>query len=342
MMKVINEPFVPTHDNLVLHDLRIELLKACPLLCVHCSAYAAPYHALQLSYDRVTRLIDEFVALDGRRVTFTGGEPFVYPRIADILAQCYKHGIQTRLFSSGIIIQKGERTTIGNMLKNLSSSIDTIMFSVYSSRPTVHDQITCITGSYALTMQAIQQTVAHGIQAEIHFVPTRVNYQDLPLVVELAAKLSVQKVGILRFVPQGRGKAKSDALILTAQEHQWLRTVLSELRTNYPTVNISTGSAYNVLHMGEPVACSAGVSQLVVEANGRILPCSAFSGVPFKDEVGNILQHSLQEVWRRSTYLQKVRQELNAHGNCHGCLAQKTLYAGQITGQIADPLEECL
>jgi radical SAM protein with 4Fe4S-binding SPASM domain len=287
----------------------------------------------------VITLIEEFADLGGHRVTLTGGEPFVYKKLEEILLCCRKRGIQTRLFSSGIVFQGDERVSASKNLKHLSQYIDTVMYSVYSARSETHDQVTRIPGSYVLTIEAIQQTIALGINAEIHFVPTHLNYHDLPAVVELAARLSVHRVGILRFVPQGRGKAKSDALSLTAEEHRWLRTAILDLRRCYPSLTIYAGSAYNALELGDPIACSAGITQLVIEADGRIVPCSAFSNVRIEDDLGNILTHSLRDVWSHSLYLQKVRHALSQGGSCLGCLAQKTLFVGQITGQISDPLE---
>lgn len=339
-MKTVQDISVQT--SMSLKDLRIELLKACPLLCVHCSAYAAPHHALQLPYQRVVTLIEEFANLGGHTVTLTGGEPFVYKELKEVLLSCQERGLQTRLFSSGIVFQGNERTTANHILEKLSQYIDTVMYSVYSAQPETHDQVTRIPGSYVLTTKAIQQTIALGIKAEMHFVPTRLNYHDLPAVVEQAARFSVQRVGILRFVPQGRGKAKADMLSLTAGEHRRLRTIILELRKEYPSITIYAGSAYNALQVGEPIACSAAITQLVIEADGRIVPCSAFSNVHVEDEVGNILTHSLHDVWSHSVYLQNVRHALAEDGSCQGCLAQKTLHAGQITGQISDPLEDFL
>lgn len=321
-----------------LQDIRIELLKACPLLCVHCSAYAAPHHSLQLPVQRVLALLQEFGEIGGHRVTLTGGEPLVYNGIDEIVRFCWQRGLLVRLFSSGIVVENGKRIAAKALLKQLASCIDTVMFSVYSACAETHDQVTRMAGSYALTMEAIQETVMLGICAEIHFVPTQLNYRDLPAVVARAALMGVRRVGVLRFVPQGRGKAKSAQLTLNIEQHHWLRQTILELREHYSQVTISVGSSYNALALGPALPCSAGRTQIVIEASGRILPCSAFSTIRVEDELGNILEHSLQEVWMSSRYLLKVRQILQEGHDCLGCLAQKTVVAGDLDTLAYDPL----
>jgi radical SAM protein with 4Fe4S-binding SPASM domain len=81
---------------------------------------------------------------------------------------------------------------------------------------------------------------------------------------------------------------------------------------------------------------------LVVEASGDVLPCSAFSGVQVDDPVGNILQHSLKDVWQQSVYLQTVRRALRDQDGCAGCLAQKAVASGRIAARLIDPLQQLL
>ena len=323
-----------------LQELRVELLRGCPLLCVHCSAHAAPLHPVLLPLKRALTLIDEFADGGGRRITFTGGEPLIYPGLERVLQRAHERGLAIRLFSSGIIFQKEERIAGCALLQRIAPLLNTVMYSIYAAEAEAHDRVTHVPGSFQLTVQAIQQTVALGIGAEIHFVPTQLNYRHLPAVVALASALSVPRVGILRFVPQGRGKTKAGDLALDRKAHQWLRENILELRSRYPEVTLSSGSAYNLLAVETPSPCNAGINQLVVNADGSILPCSAFGSVRIKDNVGNILTRPLQVVWQHSLYLQQVRHALAGMTTCSGCLAQKTLAAGRIDAQVPDSLEE--
>lgn len=325
-----------------LREMRIELLRGCPLRCVHCSAHAAPLHPLQLAAERVSFLVDEFAALGGERVTFTGGEPLAYPGLHAILDQCHLHGIATRLFSSGVILDGRRPSAALQIIDRLTPSLDGIVYSLYAAYGPTHEAITRVAGSFALTLESIRHTVAAGIQTDLHFVPTHGNHRDLPDIVELADKLGVRRISVLRFVPHGRGRRRSDALALDAPAHAWLRSTIADVRVRHPRITVAVGSAYNLLHVGEPTACTAGIDQLVIEATGNIIPCSAFAGYHIEDPVGNINDAALRDVWERSSYLGAVRRTLQQNNTCEGCLAQKTLASGRIDASVVDPLEHLL
>jgi radical SAM protein with 4Fe4S-binding SPASM domain len=295
---------------------------------------------MHLPLQRVFSLIEEFAVGGGRRLTFTGGEPLMYTGIESILQRSHERGLHTRVFSSGITFNGTERVTGYDVLEQCAPFLNTVMYSIYSTSAETHNRITRIPSSLELTLEALRHTVALKIGTELHFVPTLQNYRELPSIVELAATLRVPRVGIIRFVPQGRGKVKSHELELHKEAHRWLRETIIELRNRYPHVILSVGSAYNLLGADDSHPCTAGINQLVIEANGRVIPCSAVSSVRVNDNFGNILQQPLQTVWKKSLYLQEVRQALASVHACNGCLAQKAIVAGRIDAQAHDPIEE--
>ncbi len=330
-----------TESNFIpsLMDIRIELLRGCPLACTHCSAFASPSHSLELSPERVLALLGEFANLGGHRVTFTGGEPLIYLQLPKILHRCYDYGLHVRLFSSGIIFSKGLRYAVEQTtLEQLSPYLDAIDYSLYAARPDFHDSVTGFHGSHSLTVEAIRRTITVGINATIHFVPTQKNYRDLPALFELATQLGVQQVSILRFVPHGRGRARANQLTLDHQAHEWLRDTIIDLQGSTSRVKLHVGSAYNHLGHQDVKPCTSAIDQLVVMANGTIAPCSAFGNFFVDDDFGNVLEHPLHIVWKHSAFLQQVREALRIGGNCRGCLAQKAISSGRIDPFIEDNL----
>ncbi len=324
-----------------LRELRIELLRGCPLHCAHCSAHAAPNYRLQLPLVRVLTLLDQFVDLGGRRLTLTGGEPLSYPYLTTVLQKTLKMGLETRIFSSGIILSRDGRVQAieESLLKKLGPLVEEIIFSIYAASGPQHDAVTRVHGSFEATVEALRRTVSAKIRTGIHFVPTKANYVALPEIVALVAEMHVEKVVILRFVAHGRGKSNRAALELDFDSHKWIRQQVLALREKYPQVTLQVGSAYNVLHIGEPTPCTAGIDQLVIQADGRIAPCSAFGHVSIDDEYGSIVEHSLETVWKHSAYLAQVRQAIQVGGSCGGCLAQKAIAARRIDPMTLDPLE---
>ncbi len=322
-----------------LREMRVELLRGCPLLCAHCSAHAAPAHPLHLPLGRVLDLLDEFAELGGRRVTFTGGEPLTYSGLETVLRRCRERGLAAHLFSSGVVFADGGRQAMSQeMLERLQPYLDGIAYSVYAATPSIHDRITRIVGSHCLTIDAARRTAAAGLEVGFHFPPTQINYLELPAVVELASRMSARRVRILRFVPQGRGRRNGADLALDDAAHRWLRTTVLELRGQYRDVAIHVGSAYGLLNLGGGHSCRACGEQIVVAADGTIAPCSAFGGLHVEDEWANIMQYPLRTVWARSSYLAQVRRELATADGCEGCLGQKALASGRIDASVPDPI----
>lgn len=322
-----------------LTELRLELLKDCGLICRHCSAYAAPHNPKRLTIERVMGLITEFSALGGKRVTLTGGEPLMYSSIVKVGQKAAELGLTVRLFSSGIVSEAGVHSPVKTAtLTALSPSIATIMYSVYSADPSDHDYITHTSGSHEMTTEAIRRTIQAGIGAEIHLVLTRKNYRGLSVLTEYATELGVQRIGLLRFVPQGRGKLQEDRLTMTTEDYHWLRSEVIRLRFQNPGLDIHLGSAHNFLELGHS-PCTAALDTLVVDADGNIAPCSGFGDFRIDDPWGNILTQSLAQVWEHSVFLQEVRQAHTKAQGCPGCLAQKALFGGRVDADITDPLE---
>ena len=326
-----------------LRKLRVELSLDCPLRCIHCSANAAPANPVAMPAGMRHRLLREFAAMGGQEVTFTGGEPLVDPELASLLADAKRHGLATVVFTSGTV-----RTTAGPVAADpsrfvaLAPVLNRVVFSVYSTIAATHDAITSTPGSLAMTRAAIQNAIAAGIRAELHFVPTALNYRDIPALIDHGTALGIGCIRVIRYVPQGRGLAHSDQLALNADQQRELRDVLLEAMAR-ADIEVRVGSGFGHL-LREAPPCTAALEELAVSATGRVHPCSGFSGYRGPGAIGSVRDASLADVWRDSPYLRSVREYLAARpsvvngGPCAvGCLAQKAAAAGRLTDEVDDP-----
>nr|WP_246580889.1 radical SAM protein [Deinococcus aestuarii] len=319
--------------------MRVEVLRACPLTCAHCSAFAAPRHPLALPLARTLDLVSEFARLGGRRLTLTGGEPLEYVGFDEVVARARREGLAVRVFSSGVVWQAGVRTSVPpGRLAALTRVVDTLVVSLYSPDPVRHDAVTGVDGSFDLTVETVRAALALGLRTELHFVPTRLNRHELPGLAALAVALGVPRISVLRFVPQGRGAHGQDRLTLDQAGYRALRDTVLDLRSAHPGLEIALGSAHAFLGLEGCGPCTAALDQLLVEADGRVAPCSAFGDFRLPGDHDNVLSASLRDVWGRSRLLGAVREAHRVAPGCTGCLAQKALSTGRLDPRDPDPL----
>ena len=78
----------------------------CNLRCAHCFLSCAPDNESFgfLSIDEVRRRLEESAALGVREYYFTGGEPFMHPRIVEILELALSHG-PTTVLTNGTLLK---------------------------------------------------------------------------------------------------------------------------------------------------------------------------------------------------------------------------------------------
>jgi pyrroloquinoline quinone biosynthesis protein E len=279
--------------------------------------------------------------MGGEEITFTGGEPLLRPDLSVLLVRARSLGLRTVIFTSGTLHgTDGRPIAATERLTALAGVLDRAVFSVYAADPSAHDALTGVPGSLELTQAAVRASAAAGVCCELHFVPTRGNFRELPMLLEGATSLGVGAVRVIRYVPQGRARAHDDVLRLTGHELQELRGLL-ERALVHSGVAVRVGSGFGHLIAGAP-PCTAALDELVVSADGAIHPCSGFTGYRGSGALGSVRDAPLADVWRNAPYLHHVRRMLaerhrRAGGCSPGCLAQKAAAAGILTDEIADP-----
>ena len=333
-----------------LRKLKIELTDRCQLCCVHCSSNAGQTGAKEIPEDACLRIINDAAAMEVTDVTFSGGEPLLYPFLLPVIQLSAEHGMRVSVYTTGIA--PGFEDKIQKLQK---LGVDCIIFSLYSSAMSGHEAITQTEGSFEKTCRAIKHTAESGLAVELHFVPLSRNYCELDAVVDLGAKLGVTQVSVLRFVPHGRGRDLCREVLNTRQNHQ-LRERIIRRRDARTCPRIRTGSPYNFLMLTDQPKCHAAIDRMTIMPDLRIAPCDAFKQVLAEDIAGDnsfssLTCSSLKECWEKSAYLKTVRDHLppqlpdeclscSAVKECRsGCLAQKFLANGSL-GKSRDP--DCL
>lgn len=334
-----------TSRSFKLEEVKIEVTHDCALKCVHCSSMADSRFFQQIEPQDCERILCQARDLEVGDIAFSGGEPLAWPHIANAVRRSKQLGFRVTIYSTGIV------KDVKGILRELKEArIDRAIFSMYSANYEIHDSITRVSGSFIATVHAIKTAINMGIKVELHFVPMKSNFLELGGIVKFAEGMDIDKISVLRLVPQGRGSAGN--LSLSIADTIALKKMISDHRGK--GTNIRLGSPYSILCPADSPSCGAAINKMTISPTLSIAPCDAFKQITAQslgidDEFGNLSTCSLKAAWEKSSYFNLIRDYLfssvgaacvscQSLEKCHsGCVAQKVHHSGNLL-KVQDPL----
>lgn len=136
--------------------------------------------------------------------------------------------------------------------------------------------------------------------AEGHFVPNRLNQNQIEETLQFCIGLGVSKVSFLRLVNHGRARENSDKLLLSNEQIADIKCKLVKiLNENKYSIRIGVP----LLGETEECHCEAANGKLNIRYDGKVFPCEVFknNGVePLSDcEPDNIYEKSIEYIYKR-------------------------------------------
>jgi radical SAM protein with 4Fe4S-binding SPASM domain len=292
-----------------------------------------------MRWEECRRILKEATEMQVTEIAISGGEPLLWESLSQAIGFATELGVDVVLYTTGIA---PNALSIFQALR--VAGLSRVIFSIFGSEKEFHEAVTSVEGSFDTTMKSMRNCIDLGFTVEIHFVPLASNYRELRPVAELARKLGITRVSVLRLVPQGRG-SDHERLKLSRDENVFLRHTITKLREE--GYDIRVGSPYNILMLKTNPECCAGIDRLTISPDLRISPCDAFKQItPEMIGVSNdfsfLGDNSLTDCWEKSAYLQKIRDYLTTPfaekcTGCNmlelcisGCVAQKFYSTGKL------------
>jgi len=222
-------------------------------------------------------LIDEAKQLGAKKISLGGGEPTSSESFMPVVLRVIERNMLLEVFSCGLFVVDNRIESLPvSFVKNLEGLKDIkFIFSIHGATAHTHDYITQTQGSFDCLINSLKNCLKTGIECEINFVPLKLNVNEFEQLLDLAESLKLEKISVLRFVPQGRGAINHSKLELNAEEEKIFVNELMRLRGK-KNIKIRTGSPFNGIIPGNTVPCRAGFGKLVIQADGNVLPCEVF------------------------------------------------------------------
>jgi MoaA/NifB/PqqE/SkfB family radical SAM enzyme/glycosyltransferase involved in cell wall biosynthesis len=277
--------------------------RGCNLKCSFCDLWDNPQ---EMPWASAVALLDQAAAIGTKTLVITGGEPFLYKPLFDLVAAAKARGMGVNITTNGTLIQKRWEDLVGSGLDSLSISID--------GKQATHEQLRGQKGCYNRAMKGLEAVRAQGgIDLSIYMVVTRENVDEISAVFDLAQEKGVG----FDFWPVNDAE---EHYLRTETERKAYRRAVEHVAAQDPAVAdriafYEAGLTYHASGLGA-VRCLGLVDQYGVTFTGDLIPCCVWG----KDGlvVGNVFETPLAELWE-SDKVQRARQHLWGTGCTEGC-----------------------
>lgn len=240
-----------------------------------------------LTIEEINKILD-FITHnkeDNFRITISGGEPFMHPRLIDIIAEIKSRGIEDIIITSNASLITNDNLKQLNELKINNLCIQLSLDSVFSE---THDAFRGYKGAYEGVMKVIEMLKFYpNITSSIRMTVTHDTFLEVDQMVDLAYKLQVERVGIGAVIPVGAGE--SGKLTLSSKKKTFLELMAKKKIQYMEKIDVTSEDPLKFAIDNSPWeyceeddiiddnffgGCTAGLTGFNVNAQGIVTPCA--------------------------------------------------------------------
>ena len=190
-------------------------LSRCNLACSHCYSASSPEGSALLDPQRILTALPRLRAEGYEVISLSGGEPLLYPALAEFCAEARHLGFRLSAISNGFKVRASNAAVLDG-LDALAISFDGMEAEHLAMRR--HPR------AWSAAMQALETLRDMGKPAAAAFTVSHNSLSDVPEFVEFAAGLGVRAVQLRPLVAAGRAVGGADAACLNEGEQRrlWL------------------------------------------------------------------------------------------------------------------------
>ncbi|MEM2093587.1 MAG: radical SAM protein [Candidatus Bathyarchaeia archaeon] len=333
--------------------------RKCNLNCKHCYSNARTESEKELTTKESLSVVDQLAGFGVVALAFSGGEPLARGDFFQVAEHAVNSGLYVSLATNGTLIDRQTAKRLRQVgLHYVEISIDGVS-------PETHNEFRGLRGAFERAMQGLRHCVEEGLCVSIAVTATKMNFKQIPKILELAEEIGADRFALFNFVPTGRGSEMVSLDLSPDEREELLFFLLGKLLSGSKVTILATApqlarvavSQQQGLKGGEiymPMAhmqttkvssrasvladfiggCGAGRLYCSISPEGDVQPCVF---IPVK--VGNLRNERFEDIWLKSPIFNLLRNRENlkdACGNCAfryicgGCRARAYAYHGDI------------
>jgi MoaA/NifB/PqqE/SkfB family radical SAM enzyme len=265
----------------------------CQCKCVHCSAEDYSTSSDDLSFEDISRIIDDGIALGACNMTFTGGEPLVRRDLESLIACVPPEKAVSKLFTNAALLDAERAASLK------AAGLHAIKTSLDSPEPSEHDRLRGRKGLFEEVERGIRCALDVGLTVGLSTYATNDSVRDRSLekIAALGAEWGVHEISVFDVIPTGR-LLHDDDILMSEKTHTRLLKLMGVLNRKYggrPRITTQTWTNAPV-GFAAYFGCLAGTYQFHITPNGEFTPCD-FTPISF----GNIRSESIANLWKKLT-----------------------------------------
>ncbi|HWP66012.1 MAG TPA: TIGR04053 family radical SAM/SPASM domain-containing protein [Candidatus Limnocylindria bacterium] len=301
-----------------------ETTQACDLVCKHCRADACPVRdPAELTFAEGVRLLDDVAAMGCRLVVLTGGDPAKRPDLVDLVRHGTRLGLRMALTPSAtpLVTAAWLRRLADAGLTRLAASLD-------GAHPASHDDFRGVRGSYARTMEILDEARRIGITTQVNTTITEHNVTELEAIAQRLVAFGITLWSVFFLVPTGRGESlrmldpeivervlERLAAIARSAPFDIKTTAAPHFRRVLLQQRVRRRDVIGIDEIGRaPRGVNDGQGVLFVSHRGEIFP-SGFLPV----RCGSVRTDDLATVYRTHPVFRALRDPGRLEGKCGAC-----------------------
>lgn len=314
-----------------------EITSRCNLRCRHClSADLMDACHRELDFEESRRFIDSLDRMEVFQVNFGGGEPFLREDFLDILDYAHEKQITTCVSTNGTMVDEALASRLAGM------DYMYIQVSLDGAAADANDAIRG-KGTFERVISGIEALNRHGFpNLSINTVVMRSNFREILRIYELGRTYGA-KTRLSRFRPSGNARRVWEEYRLDRSQLEELSQFLSAHKDVLTGDSFFSITARDRRELGLNM-CGAAKMTCSVAPDGTVYPCAFLQDPRFR--AGNILDESLESIWRSAAPFEALRsvkiascEECGRFSLCHGGCPAVAYF---LTQSLDRPDPECL
>ena len=312
-----------------LQHAQIEVTGLCNMGCKHCRA--ANEKGTNLSLEQISKILEfiEYNKEEDFRITISGGEPFIHPKLVEIIALIKSKGIEDIIITSNASLITDKKI---KQLNNLDIKNLCIQLSLDSIYPNTHDEFRNYKGAYDGVISAINIIKKYdNVKASLRMTVTHETCKEVETMIDKAYELGVERIGIGAVIPVGAGQ-DGKLTLSSSEKKKFLQTMAKkkveyagrlDVTTEDPLKFAITDTPWEFCEenceIGEDFfgGCTAGITGFNVNAEGLVTPCAVlFEPVLNINDYDNVLD--MTHAYESSTVIKRLITR-KFYGKCGTC-----------------------